>query len=72
MNKSTIVSLIAGVAVGVAATKVAEKYNLVEKVSSKFSNKKDDAGICQNVLNSAATVAAEEKPENKEEFSPVK
>ena len=71
MKKSTIVSLIAGVAVGVAATKVAEKYNLVEKVSSKFSNKKDDAGICQNVLNSAATVA-EEKPENKEEFSPVK
>ncbi len=70
MKKSTIVSLIAGVAVGVAATKVAEKYNLVEKVSSKF-NKKDDAGICQNVLNSAATVA-EEKPENKEEFSPVK
>lgn len=70
MKKSTIVSLIAGVAVGVAATKVAEKYNLVEKVSSKFS-KKDEAGICQNVLNSA-TVAAEEKPENKEEFSPVK
>lgn len=70
MKKSTIVSLIAGVAVGVAATKVAEKYNLVEKVSTKF-NKKDDAGICQNVLNSAATVA-EEKPENKEEFSPVK
>lgn len=71
MKKSTIVSLIAGVAVGVAATKVAEKYNLVEKVSSKFS-KKDEAGICQNVLNSAATVAAEEKPEIKEEFSPVK
>ena len=69
MKKSTIVSLIAGVAVGVAATKVAEKYNLVEKVSSKFS-KKDEAGICQNVLNSAATVA-EEKPEIKEEFSPV-
>ena len=71
MKKSTIVSLIAGVAVGVAATKVAEKYNLVEKVSAKFS-KKDEAGICQNVLNSAATVAAEEKPETKEEFSPVK
>lgn len=70
MKKSTIVSLIAGVAVGVAATKVAEKYNLVEKVSSKF-NKKDEAGICQNVLNSA-TAVAEEKPEIKEEFSPVK
>lgn len=71
MKKSTVVSLIAGIAVGVAATKVAEKYNLAEKVSAKFSNKKDEAGICQNVLNSA-TVAAEEKPENKEEFSPVK
>lgn len=71
MKKSTVVSLIAGIAVGVAATKVAEKYNLAEKVSAKFSNKKDEAGICQNVLNSAATVA-EEKPENKEEFSPVK
>ena len=70
MKKSTVVSLIAGIAVGVAATKVAEKYNLAEKVSAKFS-KKDEAGICQNVLNSAATVA-EEKPENKEEFSPVK
>ena len=70
MKKSTVVSLIAGVAVGIAATKVAEKYNLAEKVAAKFS-KKDDAGICQNVLNSAATVA-EEKPENKEEFSPVK
>lgn len=71
MKKSTVVSLIAGIAVGVAATKVAEKYNLAEKVSAKFS-KKDEAGICQNVLSSAATVAAEEKPENKEEFSPVK
>lgn len=72
MKKSTVVSLIAGIAVGVAATKVAEKYNLAEKVSAKFS-KKDDAGICQNVLNSAATVADENKqPENKEEFSPVK
>ena len=71
MKKSTVVSLIAGIAVGVAATKVAEKYNLAEKVSAKFSNKKNEAGICQNVLNSAATVA-EEKPENKEEFSPVK